>query len=523
MLFSFSFSYAEDEVPSAGETPLVDEIPSTKVSATPSTFEVREIRITGNTVIKETELKSLVASYEGKEITLEEIEKGVELIQTYYRDRGYILAQVYLPAQEIDSGIVRIDILEGRIGTIQIEGNRSYSTPFIQNRLWVGLPGGIFRQAPFQKSLLLLNELTDLTVEPVLQPGSEQGTADLVVKVKDQFPAHVDLDYDNFGSRSSGKERVSLSGSLGNLGANSDHFSALVVFPVSPFKADHPFYQLGYSFPINRLGSQVAFSYSNSVFRAGGEFEVLDIRGEGEVWSVSATHPLRRTTTGGSDFSVGITGKSSKNQILGIPSNHDELRVLNLGYKINGLRGLTSRYFFNVNMIQGLGENFGGMDDHFELASRPGGDNSFTKMTMDTAYIKQFSPRYLLVLRGALQRASQTLVAMEQYTVGGPGTVRGFSQSAVSGDHGYMVSTELKATLLEWRSNTFSWVFFLEHGAALLDDPSAEEHLTGGGTGLRAALSQWGMAQIDIAFPIDPDKNSENKSYILYGQLSIHF
>jgi POTRA domain, ShlB-type len=31
-----------------------------------------------------------------------------------YRDRGYFLARAYLPAQEIEGGIVRIAVLEGR-------------------------------------------------------------------------------------------------------------------------------------------------------------------------------------------------------------------------------------------------------------------------------------------------------------------------------------------------------------------------------------------------------------------------
>ena len=538
-----TFSYAQEEKPSVEQPqeqqpsveqpqeqqPSVEQQQEQQPSVETlksSIFKVGKIQLFGNTLIADEALRPLIAPYEGREMTLEEIEKVVKLIQNYYLDEGYLLAQVYLPAQEIDSGVVEIEILEGQIGTIKVEGNRSYTTPFITDRLWGGLPGDVFRQAPFQKSLLLLNELTDLTVEAVLKSGVTDGTADLVVKVKDRFPAHFSLDYDNFGSRNVGEHRISLLASLGNLGSNGDMLSIHMFFASSPSKGDHPFSRLEYTIPVNRWGTQVAFSYSNSVVRVGGEFDILDIRGEGIVGDISVTHPLSRTAKGGSDFLVGITGKSSKNRILDLPETHDDLRVLNLGYKMNGLGGLTSRYLVNVNLVQGLGENFGGMDDHTLLKSPPKGDNSFVKATVYMAYIKQFTPKHLLLLRSSIQGASETLVPMERYSVGGQGTVRGFSESEVSGDSGYMLSTELRSALFEWQQKKLLGALFLDYGRARLKNPLVDmprsRYLTGGGFGFRLE-DMWGSAQVDIGFPIGPDGNSEKRSPILYAQISIRF
>jgi hemolysin activation/secretion protein len=116
---------------------------------------------------------------------------------------------------------------------------------------------------------------------------------------------------------------------------------------------------------------------------------------------------------------------------------------------------------------------------------------------------------------------------MEQYAIGGPDTVRGFPQSEVFGDSGCRVSAELKATLFEWRKNLLQGVAFVDHGAAALKDPptghDARESLSGGGIGLRLSLGQWGLARFDLGFPMDPSENSEDKSPILYSQVSLHF
>ncbi|KAG1315451.1 hypothetical protein G6F62_013759 [Rhizopus arrhizus] len=41
----------------------------------------------------------------------------------YYRDAGYPFARVYLPAQGLENGVLRLQVVEGRYGEVKTEGD----------------------------------------------------------------------------------------------------------------------------------------------------------------------------------------------------------------------------------------------------------------------------------------------------------------------------------------------------------------------------------------------------------------
>ena len=93
---------------------------------------IKTVRITGNIVIGTAELEPIIQSYVGKELDLSELEKIAQTITEEYQRRGYTLARAYVPEQEINNGVVEIAVLEGRVGQIDVTGNKSYSTEFIR-------------------------------------------------------------------------------------------------------------------------------------------------------------------------------------------------------------------------------------------------------------------------------------------------------------------------------------------------------------------------------------------------------
>jgi hemolysin activation/secretion protein len=89
---------------------------------------IKTVRITGNIVIGTVELEPIVQSYVGKELDLSELEKLAQTITEEYQRRGYTLARAYVPEQEVINGVVEIAVLEGRVGQIDVKGNKNYST-----------------------------------------------------------------------------------------------------------------------------------------------------------------------------------------------------------------------------------------------------------------------------------------------------------------------------------------------------------------------------------------------------------
>lgn len=82
----------------------------------PSTAKLalKGFRMTGISVFAEAELLTQVRDYVGKEVGFADLDQAAARISRYYRERGYLVARAYLPAQDIKDGMVEIAVIEGR-------------------------------------------------------------------------------------------------------------------------------------------------------------------------------------------------------------------------------------------------------------------------------------------------------------------------------------------------------------------------------------------------------------------------
>jgi hemolysin activation/secretion protein len=88
--------------------------------------------VTGVSVFPEDQIQALLASGKGQELTLAEIEGLAARITALYRERGYILARAYVPAQDVRDGTIQIAVVEGRVGKVDIRGLRHYNADFVR-------------------------------------------------------------------------------------------------------------------------------------------------------------------------------------------------------------------------------------------------------------------------------------------------------------------------------------------------------------------------------------------------------
>ena len=93
---------------------------------------VRQIKFSGNTVIKDEELNRIVGPQQGKELSLADLQALAARVTAYYDERGYFLAKVVVPEQEIAGGVVTMRVLEGRLGEIIVHGTRRYREAYVR-------------------------------------------------------------------------------------------------------------------------------------------------------------------------------------------------------------------------------------------------------------------------------------------------------------------------------------------------------------------------------------------------------
>ena len=98
------------------------------------TFVVKQFEFTGNTKIP-TAAHHLAAGLINTPITFDDLTLLTNAITQYYRERGWLVRAV-LPKQDITGGVVRIQLIEAKLGGISID-NRSKRVSNARVEEWI--------------------------------------------------------------------------------------------------------------------------------------------------------------------------------------------------------------------------------------------------------------------------------------------------------------------------------------------------------------------------------------------------
>lgn len=183
-------------------------------------FKVEKYLVSGNTILPPDKLGSLFTNVPesfGTNVTFAEIRAALGELQTAYRERGFVTVSVGLPPQKLTNATVKVRVTEGRLADIKVQGNNWFSTPNVLRALPSLHTNMLLNSHVFQRELDLANANRDRQIYPVIGPGLEPGTSELTLKVKDRFPVHSRVEYNNSGTPGTPDDRISFNASYGNL------------------------------------------------------------------------------------------------------------------------------------------------------------------------------------------------------------------------------------------------------------------------------------------------------------------
>ena len=262
------------------------------VLITPAAFQFE-----GNSIFDSATLTALIADRINRPIDLAGLAEAAGQISRYYRAKGYMLTEAYLPEQAFQAtgGTVTITVVEARVGRVRVqiegdEGSASYARRVVVNNLQ---PGVLISENLLDKPVLLLRDLAGVVASATVEPGELAGQADVTVTIRAQG-AQTDgsVGVDNFGARSAGAWHAFANLNVSNLLGRGDVLSARV--QDSDASRSH-LYRLAYAVPVDADGTRLSASIARTDYALGAPFTALGATGKATILGVSLSRPLIRS------------------------------------------------------------------------------------------------------------------------------------------------------------------------------------------------------------------------------------
>ena len=412
------------------------------------TIDVKTVEITGSTIFKSEDLAKLTQTVEGKSVKLQDLQTLTNNITALYLDRGYITSRAVLGEQAIVSGIVKIQIIEGSLDRIDIEGLKRLNKNYIQSRIQLGTKNPLNRnQLEDQLQLLKTDSLIE-SIEASLRPGSGTGKSILTVRVKESNSIAGNVSIDNYSSPSVGSERFGGGLTYRNVTGLGDELSGAYnrSFPGGSDALD-----FSYRLPVNAMNGTVQLRFAPSRSKVIEQpFDSLDIRSSNELYELSYRQPLLRNPREEFALSLAFAVQNGRTTISGLPlttpgsgtdiDGRGRTRVLKFGQDYTkrdrqGAWALRSQFSLGLNAF----------DATVSDTSKP--DGRFLSWLGQVQRVQRLSDNQLIIAQADVQLSADPLLPSQQFVVGGGQSLRGYRQNLRSGDNGIRLSLENRIAL----------------------------------------------------------------------------
>lgn len=402
-------------------------------------------------------------------------------VSAYYQSHGFPFARAYLPRQQIDGGNLRIAVLEGRYGRVLSHGDADFVAP-AQAFLGQLGPGTLIESGRLERATLILDDLPGIKTIPVIRPGKEVGSGDLLVEVQRAHRYAGETGIDNLGSVYTGRLRVHA-----NLDIDSPFMLGDQVALQALYTDKHMWFgAAAYALPLGASGLRARFGVAHSYYALADNFSALDASGTADVGSAILSYPLIRSQPRNLTVSAGYehkrlndrqdsVGSASRKSTDSLPltANFDTRDGVLDGAVAYGAIGLT------VGRLQ-LDPAVRELD-----AGSARSEGSFTKLNVDIARIQALRQGLDLYGRLSAQWAGKNLDSSQKFGLGGKNGVRAYPSGEGYGDQGAFVQAELRVAIGKFAPYAFYDIgrITVNHRSWAAGENSRQ--LAGAGTGMR--------------------------------------
>lgn len=419
-------------------------------------FSIKEITLIDANSLSRKEQRNLTLPFIGKCVEATLLSDLISKINSYYNSAGYVTAQVSVPQQNIQSGFLKLKILEGKINKI-ILGEDKFTDKMQKFTAFGGIEGDVLNINEINQGIYQINRLASNKAAIKIEPGIDEGEANIVVSNKNKFPATATVGYDNLGNEFTGIRRSNFSGSFDNLLSLNDNinFSYSTNLDDDSGLKDIKSFSSGISIPLKYY--TLSYDYSRSAYRGtnNGENSVAKLTGYSDRNNVTLDRVLLNDGNLRISASGSITAKKSASYLNDSKLENSERRLTigNVGLTLSNYFKNGVNIYLKPSYSRGL-KILNAKQDLKNLSS------ATAKAQFDVFKLyASVSKRLIIPIKTKIkipidvatqmeaQFSKQTLFGTEQFSVGGYYSVRGFRETYITGDSGYYLRNRANISL----------------------------------------------------------------------------
>ncbi len=433
------------EAPRAPVEPIMPPEPVTPQdrSGLAASFVLVGVEIAGATVYRPEDLLFVYEDLLGREILVQDVESILAAITKIYRDDGYILSRATAPPQTIESGILRIEVVEGFVIRVAFSGAQPGGDALLQafaDKIKANRP---LRLADLERYLLLMADAPGLGVTPTLEALDEAKGEFLLRLALKHDPADGFVNLDNRGTTPVGPLQlfagVNLNSALGLL-----ERTRISVFTVPNAPEELLYGQIHHEHILSAEGTRAWFAASRSMVDTGEAGTASKENSFDTRFTLGLSHPLIRSR--GFNFSARLRFDaidSDKNSPTAGNDFDDRLRVARLGGVLSFTDQIGGTTWVTGELSKGF-EVLHATERNATLVSRTGGRSDFFKLKLDVVRRQKLAKHISLRFTASAQKSPHILLSSEEFSVGGRRFGRAYNPSEISGGDGAAGALELR-------------------------------------------------------------------------------
>ena len=152
--------------------------------------EFKRIEIIGDLIFENIKIKNIIRPFAYKCLSNILIETMMGYLNKAYADNGYVTTQVYIPKQDISTKIFKMQVVAGRIESIEIDKNQ----PLYKRQVALAFPvntGDILNIEYLQQGIDNIKKRPSKNVAIKLQPGDKAAMSKVIISAVDQTPWRI--------------------------------------------------------------------------------------------------------------------------------------------------------------------------------------------------------------------------------------------------------------------------------------------------------------------------------------------